>query len=255
MKRNKIKNKYLNIINSNEQIIIKMNASNKFILNTLKSIGLILLMLIYNVIPLIILSLFNINYSNLSTIGKTIYLFICDIIFMLFLFFIYKKEIIGNFKSFFNKKIKQNIDLSIKYWLVGLLVMIVSNIIISTLNGGIAGNEESVRELINKMPLYMIFQVVIYAPFTEEIIFRRSIKDTTDNKYIYILASGLIFGGMHVLSNITTLFDLLYLIPYGALGIAFASLYNKTNNIFSSITMHSLHNTLTLILYFMGKIL
>ena len=50
-----------------------------------------------------------------------------------------------------------------------------------------ANNEEAVRTLIDKAPLYMIFSVSIYAPFVEEIIFRKGIKDSvmafSNNKF------------------------------------------------------------------------
>ena len=50
-------------------------------------------------------------------------------------------------------------------------------------------NEEAVRELIDSYPLYMAFQLIIYAPLTEELIFRKSIKDIKNNKIIYIFLS------------------------------------------------------------------
>ena len=134
--------------------------------------------------------------------------------------------------------------------------MITTNILITTLSpNSIATNEEAVRKLIDTAPLFMLFQLAIYAPITEELIFRKSIKDITNNKYIYILLSGIIFGGMHVLSSLNNPLDLLYIIPYSALGITFASLYHKTDNIFSTITVHAIHNTLTLVLYLLSTIL
>ena len=54
---------------------------------------------------------------------------------------------------------------------------------------------------------------------------------------------------MHILGQVTNNLDYLYIIPYMSLGIAFSALYHKTNNIFSSISMHALHNTVTIILY------
>ena len=57
---------------------------------------------------------------------------------------------------------------------------------------------------------------------------------------------------LHIISYITSPIDLVYLIPYSALGIAFALLYHKTNNIFSTITMHAMHNLLAVILYLLG---
>ena len=255
MKRNKIKPKYLDLLQKTniDDNIKKINFIDKLeqkIIYFLKTLGLIFLLICGSSIPLIFLAILNINYNNLSTLSKTIYLFICDITILSTFIIIYKKDFFKDLKEYFTKNLTSNIETSFKYWSIGLLIMIISNFIITYLSrGGIAGNEESVRELINKVPLYMLFQLAIYAPITEELIFRKSIKDIINNKYIYILASGLIFGGMHIIGNINTPLDILYIIPYSSLGFAFAALYKKTNNIFSTITIHSFHNTLTLILY------
>ena len=95
----------------------------------------------------------------------------------------------------------------------------------------------------------MIFCTCIYAPVCEELAFRKSIRDVINNKYLYVLASGLIFGLLHVIGFISTPLDLLYLIPYSSLGIVFALLYYRTNNIFSSITIHAMHNALSVLVY------
>ena len=161
---------------------------------------------------------------------------------------IYHKTLIKDFKNFFNKNIFNNLENAFKYWLLGFIVMVVSNLILTAITEGIASNEEAVRTLIKAAPIYMFFDVSIYAPLMEELIFRKSIRDITDRKWLYILTSGLIFGGLHVISSISSPVDLLYLIPYSSLGIAFAYSYYKSNNIFSSITMHCMHNTLSFIL-------
>ena len=252
MKKNKIKPKYLNN-NSNQKTDNNINILNNIetkIKNILKTLGLILLLLVFSIIPIIFLSSLGINYNNFSYASKVIYSFICDILLILIFIFIYKKDIFKDFKNYFNKNIYTNLKTSIKYWIIGLIIMITSNLIISIItNGAIASNEEAVRSLIDKAPLYMIFELVIYAPLTEEIIFRKSMKDIFKNKYIYIISSGLIFGLMHIISSINSPIELLYIIPYSSLGIVFATLYHKTNNIFSTITIHSIHNGLTLILY------
>ena len=167
-------------------------------------------------------------------------------------FLIYRKTIIRDLKNYI-KDFGNNFTTGIKYWLIGFIIMVVSNLIITfILNKGLAGNEEQVRGYIDSFPLFMIFNTVIYAPLTEELTFRKSIKDAVNNKWIYILISGLVFGGLHIISYITNWTDLIYLIPYGALGIAFALLYHKTDNIFSTITMHAMHNFLAIIVYLLG---
>lgn len=236
-------------INSQEKITL-IDKFEKILLNTLITIGLILLLLVWSYIPMIILAIFGIDYTKFNELGKIIYLIISDILLLLVLIKIYQKDIITNFHNYFNKNWKEHLKQSFHYWGIGLFVMIISNFIISIItNGELAANEEAVRELIQISPWYMAFEIMIYAPITEELIFRKSIHNITKNRYIYILLSGLIFGGLHIITSLHTPIDLLYLIPYCSLGIAFACLYSKTNNIFSTITIHSFHNTLAFILY------
>lgn len=221
-------------------------------LQILKVIALIILLLTFSYIPALIL---NLDIASFSNAGKVLYNLTTDIIFLGILFFIYRKTLAKDFKNF-TKDLTNNLEFAFKYWLIGVTIMIVSNLLITFLApNAIAGNEEAVRSLINMYPLYMIFSVSIYAPFTEELIFRKGIRDCIKNKYIYILTSGIIFGSLHVISSVTTPYDLLYLIPYCSLGITFAYLYTKTDNIFSSMSMHALHNTLTIGLYLIGTTL
>ena len=218
-----------------------------------KFVGIFILMMLWQSMLFFILELFGIDINNLNDTLKVVFMFISDLLFLVLLFFIYRKDILKEFKKFFNKKLFSNIRLSFNYWIVGLIIMVISNGIIAVITGGgLAGNEESVRELIDKFPIYMAFQVMLYAPITEEIIFRKTIKKSINNKWFYILISGFVFGGLHVIGNIETSLDWLYLIPYCSLGFIFAMLYSKTNNIFSTITAHSFHNTLAFILYLLG---
>ena len=101
----------------------------------------------------------------------------------------------------------------------------------------------------------MVFSAVFFAPFTEEMVFRNSIKNIITNKYVFIITSGLVFGGLHVIGNINTIYDLLYIIPYSTPGIAFAIMLQKTDNIFVPMGIHFMHNailmTLQIVLLFL----
>ncbi len=154
----------------------------------------------------------------------------------------------------FNKRIKENyVDLKknhkkyfskyFKFYLIGLAVMYISNaILIFGLNGGLAGNEESIRSILLVHPIYVYISAVLIAPSVEELVFRGAIKNIIPNSILYILCSGLIFGVMHLVGNITSIIDLLYIIPYSSLGIAFAYIYSKTDNIFVTMMLHTMHN-------------
>lgn len=224
--------------------------------NLLIFLLLLLGMLTFSSIPI---WLFKLDVASFPKLYKIIYLFICDIIYMGIVYFIYRKTINNNLKDYF-KKFSVNFEESFKYYFIGLLIMLGSNFIISLFfPQAIAGNEETLHEYINNYPVYMFFSTVIYAPFIEEIIFRKSMKDiflikynNKITKYLYILCSGIIFGSLHVIGQITSMYDLLFLIPYCSLGIAFAMLYYKSDNIFSTISIHFLNNLISIMLYLLG---
>lgn len=220
------------------------------IFNILKTTILFLLLFTFTDI---IVSIFNINVSELSIREKYILGFTTEITFLIILFLVYRKTLIKDFKNFFSDFLN-NFEFSFKYYLLGLLVMVISNFIIVVLTkNGIAGNEENIRTLIDITPLYMIFSVVLYAPLTEELIFRKGFRDIFKNNFIYVLASGLTFGALHVITYIQAPMDYVYLIPYCSLGLAFAYTYSKSNNIFSTISMHLIHNTMAIFLYLIGS--
>lgn len=216
------------------------------VFNIFKSIGLILLVLFFSSL---MFGIFNLNPNGMSQTMYLVYMSIFDFLLLTIYFCIYRRDLIRDFKSYF-KNFGKNFETSFKYWLVGFIIMVVSNIIIVFgLGRSIANNEEVVRSYIDVAPLLMVFCTCIYAPIVEEITFRKSIREAINNKWVYVFVSGFIFGFLHIASSISSVCDLLYLFPYSSLGCAFALLYYKTNNIFSSICVHAMHNFLSVIIY------
>ena len=131
--------------------------------------------------------------------------------------------------------------------------MIVSSILISIfIKQGVSNNEQAVRDSIKAAPIYMLFTCSIIAPILEEMVFRRSLKGFINNKWLYIIISGLSFGLLHVIGNNANLAEYLFVIPYGAMGCAFAYLYYKTKNISLPIIIHMIHNTILVIVQIIG---
>ena len=123
-----------------------------------------------------------------------------------------------------------------------------SNLILQKITGlELSGNESTLRELIKSIPMYMGFSTVLYAPFVEEIIFRKSIRNVTKNKKIFVLLSGFIFGILHI-TSFSNIKEIIMGIPYIIMGIDFAVIYVKSNNIFTTMIFHLFHN---LILFLM----
>lgn len=219
------------------------------ILMIFKSIGMMLLLILFSTI---FFSILNINPNNISDKMYVVYLTTSELILTVIYFAIYRKTLVNDFKEF-KKDINGNLEFAFRYWAVGFAIMVVSNLFITVILGKtIAGNEETVRNYIKTAPILMAISTVLFAPINEELTFRKSIRDAISNKWAYVLLSGIIFGGLHVISYVSSPLDLVYLIPYCSLGIAFALLYYRTNNIFSSISMHMMHNLLSIIVYLLG---
>ena len=127
--------------------------------------------------------------------------------------------------------------------------MAVFNILISTLSPiHQANNEALVKETLKQAPILSFISVTFIAPFLEEMLFRKSFGDIFKNKKLMVFMNGLLFGLLHVIFSMTSYWDLLYVLPYGMLGGAFAFILSKTDNIYIPITFHMIHNGLLTLL-------
>lgn len=162
----------------------------------------------------------------------------------LIMIYIYRKTLIKDLKAF-KDNFSNLIEKGIKYWLIGLVAMMISNLIISfILSGELANNEENVRNLLNTTPIIAFLMTGILAPITEELVFRKAFLSVFKDKWPFVLISGIIFGSLHVFLSLDSIFQLLYLVPYCSLGIAFSYMYYETKNIMVPIIIHMVHNSL-----------
>lgn len=224
-----------------------MNDLRKYTKAFIIGISTIFLYMLEPFLKLAVLIAEKINPNNLSTTSKAIYIIIFEIMIAAIIALINNEKLIKNLKDF-RKKYKTYLKDYLPYYILALIIMITSNIIINKLTGSIAGNEQSIQETLTKLPLYVFIQAVIIAPFMEEMVFRQSIRNIITNNLTFIITSGLIFGGIHVIGNINTAYDLLYIIPYGTPGIIFAYILTKTDNICVPMSIHFIHNLLLITL-------
>jgi membrane protease YdiL (CAAX protease family) len=190
---------------------------------------------------LIPIYLFHISHSTPS-INVLLSAF-SSCILVIILFLIYRKDLKKEWKIF-KEAPGEIMNTTFGYWFIGMIIMLISNTIIISLTGSSgAQNEKLVQSMIKSLPVIMLINAGLFAPFNEELVFRKSLHKIFKNKWLYITLSGAIFGFLHVVGTYSTPTDLLYIIPYGALGFMFALSYHETKTIFSTIFMHAIHNT------------
>lgn len=236
----------------------KKKELKKFLCGFGKGIGVICTYFILNELLTLPFLLAGVNYNSIPITIKVIYAIIYEIMMIGIIILILKDEI-KKALSDIKKNHMNYFSNYIKYWFFALIIMFASNLVITFISkGGIAGNEETIRTMFSQTPIYIFISSVFFAPLLEELVFRQGIRNIFSNNIVFIIISGLLFGGLHVVGNINAWYDILYLIPYCTPGFVFAYILTKTDNIFVPMGLHFLHNgiimSLQILLMALGQI-
>jgi uncharacterized protein len=158
------------------------------------------------------------------------------------MYFINKKEINKMFKDYKKNWLKY-LKKTIWIWLIGFGLMLLSNYLIQKFGITSPTNETLVRLQIKNFFVYSIISTCLLGPILEELTFRLGFNNI-ENKYIYLIVTSLLFAFIHI----SGMNELIYLISYGILGLTYGITYLRCNNIFASIVIHIIHNSITFIL-------
>ena len=181
---------------------------------------------LFQYIPII---LFKIDVTNISNSMSVLLNTFANIILVLIFFLIYRKDLVRDFKKF-KSNLLDNINIGFSYWIIGLLIMIISNtFIVLFFKAGGAANEQTVQKMISSLPLIMLIDAGFIAPFNEEIVFRKTLKDVLKNVPRSV--------GAKYPESKKKVFDL---VPPGGYWKDLA--YYKTDTVFTSMSMHMFHN-------------
>lgn len=199
-----------------------------------------ILTIIFFIVILFVLPKFNF-FSKISS--YFVYAFILVSIIIL-----YHKKLISDLKIFV-KNYRTYFPFVIKRYFIMLGLMLIVAMPIVVIKGGeVSNNQEVINVMFKKVPLITLLLSCIYAPLTEETVFRLSLSKLFSNKTMFIIVSGFLFGLLHVINDFSSLSDMLYVLQYATLGVCLAKAYSDSNNIFVSISIHFIQNFLAGIL-------
>lgn len=209
--------------------------------NALKGIFAIILYFFVSLFKDFPLLLMGIHYDSLSIFCKEVYSVSIEILLVLAIILIFKDE----FKKAFYDLKKNHLKYftsNFKYYIIGVAIMMLSNVIILSLGGSSSDNETAIRGQFASYPIFTFISAVFLAPVLEESVFRLSFRNIFKNNLLFILTSGLIFGGLHLTGMLDSNLFFLYLVSYSVMGVVFAYMLTKTNNIFVTMGFHFMHN-------------
>ena len=213
---------------------------NKIKLEDVKSLNRWIYLILFIAIFIIFYTSIVVNLlSNVNNMILAIGIYLGRIIFVIIPFFnILKRDI----KEFICNK-KLYLYEIIKTFAITILFYIPVALIINLITGSEATNQNLIKEI----PLWITaILAVIIAPISEEILFRGFIRKIFKNDWVYIAISGIIFGVIHCMYAEENWLMYLFVLPYAVMGVGFARLYAKTNNIIANIALHFIWNLFVL---------
>ncbi len=204
----------------------------------------------YYFVGYVLLAPFLMGFISVFTSNSIIYSGLPYLIIMILIYRKSKVVLVDDWKSF-KSNLKANMVVIFKSQAFMYLTNLVINSIILLMTGLTNSNNQDSIQMLAKTDLFIaFFSIVIFAPFVEEMVFRCSIFSLFDNKKVAFILATCMFGLMHVVSSflVGDYLDLVYFLTYASLGYWITKTYIKTNSIWSSIVLHMINNSFSLIL-------
>lgn len=126
-----------------DDTVVTYDKNTKYI-NMLKGISVIVLYFTVSLFKTLPLDILNIDYTKLSLLTKEIYSVSVEVLMILAIFLIFKDQFIKAFKDL-KKNHLNYFKGNFKYYLLGVIIMMLSNSLITILGGGTSDNETAVR--------------------------------------------------------------------------------------------------------------
>lgn len=201
------------------------------------------------------------NVITLSFIELLIYSIISDynnnlpltyvltyLISLLIFYFLFDNELVSDFKDL-KKVFKEHAKNLIIAFITLTTITLLTNTIITKFATVLPANELLTRTTLKAYPISMGITIILLAPIIEEIIYRLPFRYIKNHRFLTYIIYSSIFALIHITSLKTPL-ELLYIIPYFFQSLTFGYGLYKTNNIFVSIIMHIIYNSLNFMLLF-----
>lgn len=209
----------------------------------IKIITVIVYILSFAFLPFVLLLFYRTSFYDI--LAKNFNL-IFYMIFAIILAYQYRKFIKYNLKNI-HKDFFKNLLLTISTYIIMLGLVIICSLILKSFSDVTNANQDSINNELKNNFLPMFLAAVIFGPFVEELVFRGLIFRLLRNKFKILshIITALLFGLYHVWTYVLFLGDfsqLINVLPYFAMGLAFSILYENTDNIAYPLLLHMANN-------------
>ena len=204
-----------------------------------KAIRSIIVVTLYFIWPTLINYLLNIFNVHSNEILK----FIGNIMLLVIVMFIYRKDIVSSLNNLSFKKM-------LRLFIALMVVQILTNML-SVLILGVANHTNHVGLLptsLEKWPVLVGISMTVIYPILETLIFNKSLKDVINNTWAFIFCSALFFWLVNLLSFNFNYISIIATMSCFTTSIVINYFYCKEDNISSIIIVKMIYNLIFLLL-------
>ncbi len=222
---------------------------NKEIKQLLKLITIFLVYFIYTTVISNILGIFKIN-------DEVIISFIADLIFFLGIVILYKDDLKKGFIKFIkNYSFLKKVLFVIKWVVILFTINIIGGVITEIIHPSLTedGNTNAIYSLASISTFYTIFKTLIFATITEELLFKKSIREVITNNIAFIIVSGLIYALINIMYTDITVLTVIDLFQYFIFSSVLSYIYVKNeDNIVMPMIIKFFYNLIPLTILLLG---
>lgn len=214
---------------------MEKNKENK---NNLRSIMIIIL---YFIFPYVMKFL-----SGVKWLVVLLYM-----LFALLILYLYRNTFKRDFKDIKENKKKYLSSILINVVLI-FVIMLVTNALIGILFDikQTSENDYSLLSMFKKSPIVLMLLTSLYYPVIEGVIFRKSVRDIIDNKWMFIMFSSVFYFFFNVAYTSLSFTSIITSLCYLFSMMLLSSYYYKSNNFTASVIVMMIYNLIISVISF-----
>lgn len=209
---------------------------------------------------MLIMFVVYLSYTTVATaiLGDSmVVIFLADILFLLGIIYIYKDNLINDFKKLKEKNLWKQVGKAFLFAILLFVIYMFAGAVLMSVfpeMNDYDGNTSAIYSIYSMTTIYTIFKTLVFATVAEELLFKESIRDLIKPNLLYVLVSSFIYAFMNIMySDLTLMITWLNLIPYLLFALVLNTIYVKQDdNICLVIMIKFFYNLVPLTVLLLG---
>ncbi len=182
-----------------------------------------------------------VNFIGLKENASLYVLFSSNFLLLFMIIGIYYNDLKEQFKDL-KKNFRTKYIKGIKIFAIGLILYFIGNAVCYAISGVTQDNTDSMLLVFKQIPLLFLTSTLFYYPVVEELVFKKTFKDIINNKWLFVIITGLINATFQVALSSSSMIGYIYIIPTTILLSSLSLIYYETDNLLVPMSFRMIYN-------------